>query len=223
MTTALSFLVLQNPPVTEVPVTYLGLKPSEWIMIAAILVGPILAVVTQFIWQRYRQKADAKMWVFSTMMSLRGFPLNLDFIRAVNSIDVVFYKNQKIRDRWKDVLAHLSSDAYKPENFTQQAFEKFRDLLSVLLAEMAKDLGYEYDHTLFKERAWTPTWHITADEEGVKLRKALLASFDEAGGLNVVVRPHPGLLQQASPAQASPPQAPGAAPQPPPVQPAHQP
>src|SRR5260370_3589795 len=96
---------------------------------------------------RIRQKHDQKFWVFNTMMSMRGFPLNPDFIRAVNSIDVVFYENQKIRDRWKDVLAHLSSDAYKPENFAQQVFEKFRDLLSVLLAEMAKDLGYEYDHT----------------------------------------------------------------------------
>src|SRR2546422_4716771 len=117
MTTALPFLILQALPVTEFPVTYLGLKPSEWIMIAAILVGPILAVVTQFVWQIYRQKHDQKFWVFNTMMSMRGFPLNPDFIRAVNSIDVVFFKNQKIRDRWKDVLEHLSSDAYKPENF----------------------------------------------------------------------------------------------------------
>lgn len=201
--------------VTEA-LTYLGLKASEWIMIAAILVGPILAVVTQFIWQKYRQKRDLKLWVFGTMMSLRGIPLNPEFVRAVNFIDVVFYKNQKVRDRWKDVLAHLSSDAYKPENFTQQAFEKFRDLLSELLSEIAKDLGYEYDFTHFKERAWSPSWHVRADEEMAKLRKELLSAMEGAAGLNVIVRPHPSLLQPAQAAPAAVPiQAPAAVPQPP--------
>ncbi len=177
-------------------------------MIAAILVGPILAVVTQFIWQRFRAKRDQKLWVFGTMMSLRGVPLNPDFIKAVNFIDVVFYDNKKIRDRWKTVLAHLCSDAYKPENFVPAAFEKFRDLLAELLAEMAKDLGYNFDYTHIKENAWNPSLHGQEFEENIKIRKALLASFDPAGGIHVVVRPHPGL-------QAAPAQAPAAAPQPP--------
>jgi hypothetical protein len=190
------------------PATYLGLKPSEWIMIVAIVVGPILAVVTQLVWQKMRLKRDQKLWVFSTMMSLRAVPLNPDFIKAVNFIDVVFYNNKKIRDRWKAVLAHLSSDAYKPENFTPAAFERFRDLLAELLAEMAKDLGYNFDYTHIKENAWTPTLHGQEFEENIKLRKALLASFDAAGGIHVVVRPRPVL-------QAAPAQAPAAAPQPP--------
>jgi hypothetical protein len=36
------------------------------------------------------------------------------------------------------VLTYLSSDAYKPQNFTPAAFEKFRDLLAELLSEMAQ-------------------------------------------------------------------------------------
>ncbi len=208
MILALSFLVLQNLPATEVPATYLGLKASEWIMIAAIIVGPILAVATQFIWQKVRQKHDQKMWIFSTLMINRHAPLTIDFVKAANYIDVVFYKNQKIRDRWKTVLAHLASDAYKPENYTPAAFEKFRDLLAELLADMAEDLGYEYDYTHIKENAWNPTQHGQEFEEGIKLRKGLLASFDPAGGINVVVRPHPGLVQQAAPAPAAPAQPP---------------
>jgi hypothetical protein len=168
--------------------TYLGLKVSEWIMIVAILVGPILAVITQFIWQKIRQKRDAKLWVFSTLMSLRGSPLAADFVRAANSIDVIFFKNTKVRDRWKSVLTYLSSDEYKPENFTQQAFDKFRDLLAELLSEMAKDLGYGYDHTHFKNKAWTPRWYGMADEENVKVRQGLVAALEGRGSLNVTVR-----------------------------------
>jgi len=170
-----------------VAATYLGLKASDWIMIAAIIIGPILAVLTQLIWQLIKQKRDAKVWVFSTMMSLRGFPLNPEFIRAANSIDVVFFKNEGIRTRWKTVVGYLSSDQYKPENFTAHAFEKFRDLLAELLSDMAKDLGYGYDYTHIKEQAWTPMWHRTADEEWLKVRQGLLAALTDKGSLGVKV------------------------------------
>jgi hypothetical protein len=201
MTSALSVLVLQSAPAPEAPATYLGLKASEWIMIAAILVGPILAVVTQFIWQKMRQKRDQKLWVFGNLMINRHTPLNQDFVKAANYIDAVFYKNKKIRARWKTVLDHLSSDAYKPANFTPAAFEKFRDLLAELLAEMAKDLRYQYDYTHIKESAWNPTQHGLEFEETARLRKAALSIVEGAGVLNVAVMPHPSLAQQAAAAQ----------------------
>jgi hypothetical protein len=181
--------------------TYLGLRASEWIMIAAILVGPILAVVTQFIWQKVRARRDQKVWVFSNLMINRHAPLTPDFVKAANYIDVIFFKNQKVRDRWKTLLAHLSSEAYKPENYTPAAFERFRDLLAELLAEMAKDLGYQFDYTHIKENAWNPSSHGQEFEESIQLRRALLALVEGKGSLNVVVAPHPSLMAQAAPAQ----------------------
>jgi hypothetical protein len=70
-------------------------------MIAAIIVGPVLVVVTQFIRQKMRQRHDEKLWVFSNLMINRNTPLVPDFVRATNYIDVVFYKNEKIRGRWR--------------------------------------------------------------------------------------------------------------------------
>ena len=167
--------------------TYLGLRPGEWIMIAAILVGPILAVITQFIWQHRKQKRDAKIWVFSTMMSLRGSPQAPEFIRAANLIDVIFYKNQEIRRRWKTVLDHLNSDDYR-QRFTQQVFDRFRDLLAELLSEMAKDLGYGYDHTQIKDQAWVPTLHVVAEEQNIKMRAGLVAALEDRGALTVKIK-----------------------------------
>jgi hypothetical protein len=194
-----------------------GLKASEWITIVAIILGPIMAVVTQFIWQRFRTKRDLKTWVFGTMMSTRATPYHADFVRAVNYIDVVFYKNEKVRDRWKTVLAHLSSDAYKQQNYTPAAFETFKDLLAELLAEMAKDLGYEFDHTHIKNSAWHPSLHGWEFEENIQIRRKLLSLLEGNASLNVVVSPHPSLVQQAG-AQAPQTQA-GTPPQTIPVQP----
>jgi hypothetical protein len=175
-------------------------------MIAAILVGPILAVATQFIWQRVRQKRAAKMWVFSTMMSLRASPANAEFVRAANSIDVVFYKNEDVRERWKKTLAYVNSDAYKPENYTPKAFEVFKDFLAELLTEMAKDLSYQCDFTHFKNQAWLPKWIREADDENARVRKGLLAALENRGSLGVraVVDTPVPQQEQALPAAARP-------------------
>lgn len=149
------FQNLTTEPVSE-PATYLGLKPSEWIMIAAIIVGPVLAVLTQLGWQRRKEKRDQKAWVFGTLMSLRAQQLAPDYVRALNCIDVVFYNNSKVRERWKVLLAHFCSDAFKKDPVDQSAIERARDLAAELMAEMAKDLGYQYDHTHIKENAYYP-------------------------------------------------------------------
>lgn len=155
-----SFLVLlqssPSVPVTE-PATNLGLKTSDWIIIAAIIVGPILAVLGQLGWQRWKEKRDLKVWVFSQLMSLRATPLAPDYVRALNYIDVVFYKNAKVRQRWKALLEHFASEGYKKGDAELAvAHERARDLTAELMAEMAKVLGYQYDHTHIKENAYYP-------------------------------------------------------------------
>jgi hypothetical protein len=198
------------------------LKPSDWIMIAAIIIGPILAVVTQLVSQKLRQKRDQKLWVFNNLMIHRHVPLNFDFVKAANFIDVAFYGNKKVRERWGNVLTHLCSDAYKPENFTPAAYQKFRDLLSELLTEMAKDVGYSFDFTHIKENAWHPSLHGQEFEENIKLRRALLGLVEGKSSLNVVVAPHPQMFQPAAAVPAQPAAAAqiGSSPQPPPGPPA---
>jgi hypothetical protein len=133
-----------------------GLKPGEWITIAAIIAGPICAVITQIVWQRWKENRTQRIWVFSTLMSLRAQPVSPDYVKALNNIDVVFYKNEKVRARWKTLLEHFSSGAYKKEPVEQATFDKARDLAAELVAEIAKDLGYEFDHTHIKDNAYYP-------------------------------------------------------------------
>jgi hypothetical protein len=70
------------------------------------------------------------------------------------------------------VLTRLSSDKYKPQNYTPAAFEKFRDLHARLLSEMAQDLGYKYDYTHRKENAWNPSLYGQEFEERATWRNA---------------------------------------------------
>ena len=140
-------------------VTRLGLKASEWIMIIAVVIGPIAAVLTQIYVQRRQEKRNQKLWVFGTLMSNRATIIAQDFVRALNYIDVVFYKNDKVRSKWKALLDHYNSDLYKLEHVDPKTFEKARDLTAELLTEIAKDLNYEFNYTHIKENAYYPRGH----------------------------------------------------------------
>ena len=168
--------------------THYGLKTSEWIMVAAVIVGPIFAVLTQLFWQRWRVKQDQKLWVFGTLMSLRAAALSPDYVRALNYIDVVFYKNQKVRDRWKTLLDFLASEPWKADTITQDTLDRTRDLTAELLAEIAKDLGYEYDHTHIKQNAYLPKGHGTLEQEQATLRKAAIGVLEGNRSLHVLIR-----------------------------------
>jgi len=121
-------------------------------------------VLTQLVWERWKQKRDQKLWVFGTLMSLRGFNITPDFVKALNFIDVVFYRQQKVRSKWEKLLTHLSSDAHKTENLTPQTLERTRDLIAELV-EMAKSLGFGCDYTHIKEKAYYPVALSSADNE----------------------------------------------------------
>lgn len=169
----------------------MGLKASEWIMIIAVVLGPILAVLTQIFVQRYQEKRTQKFWVFSTLMNLRGAALAPDFVRALNYIDVVFHKNKKVRERWQTLLQHFTSDAYKPQNFGAQTIETSRDLLAELLAEMAKELDYRFDHTHIKNSAYYPAGHGQYETELQEIRQKSIEILKGNASINVVVKEEP--------------------------------
>ena len=77
--------------------THLGLTVYEWLTIAAIVLGPVLAVATQLWFQKRKVKRDSKLSVFNTLMGLRPQIVHVDFVKAFNMIDVVFYENRDIR------------------------------------------------------------------------------------------------------------------------------
>src|SRR5260370_36866604 len=91
----------------------MSITRGEWITIVAILAGPIFAVITQLTWQRWKEIRDQKRWIFNTLMSLRAMPLSPDYVKALNMIDVVFYKNGAVRKRWQTLLGHFGSAGFK--------------------------------------------------------------------------------------------------------------
>jgi uncharacterized protein DUF6680 len=142
--------------------THWGLTVAEWLTIAAIVLGPGLAVATQLWFQSRKTKRDSKLWVFNTLMGLRPQILHVDFVKAFNMIDVVFYDNDDIRKGRKEFLNVVT--AVQGRHFLPAEVEKGNDILAEMLAKMGKELGFEFDHTQIKNTGYLPQGFVDAQE-----------------------------------------------------------
>lgn len=94
-------------------------KPTwfECITLAAIMLGPVLALFTQRLLDHLRENKERRVQLFLTLMRTRATPLAPDHVNALNSIDVVFDggRDQKVRDAWSKLLAHVVKDTAQPD------------------------------------------------------------------------------------------------------------
>src|ERR1035437_9263 len=154
--------------------------------IVAIVVGPIAALAIQRWADHRREMRKGKLWVFRTLMMYRATRLNLNFVQALNVIDVVFnadsQEEKEVRTAWKVLLDHLTTD-----QGTVPARQKAFDLTITLLVRMGKSLSYDFDEVYLKRQVYQPIGHTQVEEEQNEIRALLLRLLKGQGRLPVAV------------------------------------
>jgi hypothetical protein len=108
-------------------------KPTwfDWLTVVAILLGPVLAIITQVIisWMDEQRKRRAE--IYTTLMSLRAAPLHADHVRALNAIDAVFDRrgDQSVRDAWTRVLEHVGQGDAATKEWQDALIDRRVDLI----------------------------------------------------------------------------------------------
>ena len=98
--------------------------------IIAVAIIPIIVWVLGIKYQDRRTKKDAQLNLFLTLMANRkSNPITKEWIDALNTIDVVFQDNIKVRHAWREYLDSLNNKS--PNSF-----------LLDLLSEMSMAVGY---------------------------------------------------------------------------------
>jgi hypothetical protein len=150
----------------------------EWITVAAIVLGPVLALFSQRVLDRLREKKERRVQLFLTLMRTRATPLAPDHVNALNSIDVVFDSDpdQKIREAWRKLLNHIMADTNHP---TWQ--ERFNDLKVELLKEIGLRVGYSFDIDYLKRQVYYPKAFSDIEADALQLRTTLTKALTEDG------------------------------------------
>lgn len=170
---------------------------SDWAIVLATLGGPVLAVQAQKWVESFREYRNRKLWVFSTLMTTRGSRLHPDHVRALNTIEMVFYGREVFGFRWQkeseravvnawyDYLDDLGVDVAQVDNARRT------NLFIALLFTMATDVGLKFDRMQIGKSAYLPTAHGEAELEGLALRKRALELLNGNAALKMEVASFP--------------------------------
>lgn len=163
---------------------------SDWLVIIAIIIAPILAVQIQKFIENRKVIKERKMQVFRTLMATRATPLSPLHVEALNMIDIEFHKDKKIVDAWKlllDNFANYPKDPKDPNYQTKlnSSAERSSELLTDLLYEMAKVLDYDFDKVHLKRGAYIPQGHADIELEQNFIRRSFVDIF--LGGKSIPI------------------------------------
>ena len=101
----------------------------------SVVFSGVVATVITILYQKFSGEQIAKRKVFETAVSYRFFISEEENVKSLNSIDVVFHKNQKVRQAWKSYM----DEADKPSSNPQLLNDRYIKLLE----EMALACGYK--------------------------------------------------------------------------------
>lgn len=168
---------------------------SDWLMILAVLSGPIIAVQVQKWIEANNAKRNRQLSVFKTLMATRGAPLSYNHVEALNMIDLEFQpedKYQNIIGCWRIYLDHLASC---PQNQMDQSYQvhfaqwasKNNELLTDLLYVLAQYFHYKFDKLTLKKGIYVPKGHSDVEVEQRLLREGLIKILWGQSAIPVVV------------------------------------
>ena len=158
---------------------------------AAIILGPVLALLAQRLLDFIREKKQRRVQLYVAAMSLRGHWLHPDSVRALNSIDTIFAKksDKPIRDAWERVIRHAATmrpDWNGRQDEARAWDARLLDLRVDLYQLLGAAVGYDYTIDYIKNQLYVPQGYVDAELEQIQIRKQFAKAITD-DGLKVVV------------------------------------
>ncbi len=119
--------------------------------ILAVAIIPIIIWFGGIKYQNRKAKRDAQLHLFLKLMANRkATPITKEWVDALNTIDVVFQDNHKVRHAWREYYDSL--------NVQSPHFQQNNAFLLDLLSEMAVALGYKNLKQTEIDRFYSPKY-----------------------------------------------------------------
>jgi len=149
---------------------------TDGIIVIATLIAPLLAIQAQKWLESFREDHERKLRVFKILMATRAAAVSPEHVQALNMIDLEFLgeKYKTVRNEWKTYLDHLGSYPKEDEQLQAMWGDRRMDMLTRLLIEMGKSLGYDFDEVHVKKGIYAPEAHSQIENEQMLLRRGLL-------------------------------------------------
>lgn len=135
------------------------------LIISALISGVLATIITLF-WQDYSQKRATKNNIFNILMAYRFRLSEYESVKALNSIQVVFYKHKNVQQAWKNFKQETDRIPFDDK--------RIEDTYIKLLEEVGKACGYRRIEWREIKDYYYPTALSEEINENQRLRKANL-------------------------------------------------
>ena len=142
------------------------------LVIVTALISGLLATLVTIWWQSKTQIRKSKMKIFETLMAYRYMIVAEPSVHALNSIDVVFYKDENVRRAYTDFL----NEAAKRPEMNPNTPDKHLKLLE----EIAKALKLKNIHWDDIKQSYCPNGLFEKIQEEQLLRKVQIETGVQA-------------------------------------------
>jgi hypothetical protein len=167
------------------------IKFTDLIMIAAVVIGPIVAVSITEKKRKQEDKRSRQVHIYRTLMATRASNLAPQHVEALNLVETEFSSGGKedkaVISAWKLYLSHLNDQNYPLESWGARR----ADLLVDLLYEMSQALGYGHDKAAIKAGSYYPRGYGTIEDEQHAIREGLLEVLAGRLQINMAVTAFP--------------------------------
>jgi len=146
---------------------------SDWLIIAATLLSPFIAVQASRYLDERKEVRGRKLNIFQTLMATRSYGFSWAHVEALNRIDLEFKSHKKekaVLEAWKAYHDHLGTGDATTDHWGSTRV----DLLVDLLHKMALVLDYDFDKTHIKNSSYAPRYHSDTENEQAAIRRGLI-------------------------------------------------
>ncbi len=158
---------------------------ADFIAIAAIFFGPIVAVRVSRYLDDQKEKRERKVNIFKTLMATRAYTVSWAHVEALNKIDLEFNESseKEVFEAWKAYLDLLNTTNIPEDQWTTKRV----DLLVDLLYKMACVLDYDFGKIDIKNSFYAPRAHGETEEEQDRLRKGIIEVLSGKRSINMSI------------------------------------
>jgi hypothetical protein len=80
------------------------MRAADWVNLAGLITGPVVAVLITLVWTRFWQAKDRKVWVLRQLAATRGLPHDPAYHIAMNAVPIEFAENPAVMETWRNYI-----------------------------------------------------------------------------------------------------------------------
>ena len=149
---------------------------TPWFAVAtivAVLVGPIIAVLVTRLIDEHRAKKHRRWEIFRNLMCHRRTPMNVEFVGALNLIEIEFADDQRVIQAWKQLLTtfeKMATESLSDDQFSA-LIEERSQAQTRLLDAIARNLGTEIEQLDIYSGGYSPKGWFDLENEQAVIRR----------------------------------------------------